>query len=131
MSRDAEGYAMAWFFLVATVVTEVLGAFATRASDGFTAPVPTVLAVGSVVAAYYLFSLALRHGMPVGVAYGLWTALGVAAVAALGVALLGEALTWPRAGGLLLVTVGTAFLQMGGREEGERAAAGPTPGPGE
>ncbi len=36
-----------------------------------------------------------------------------------------------RAGGLLLVAVGTAFLQMGGREEGERAAAGPTPGPGE
>ncbi|MCK9871124.1 SMR family transporter [Nocardiopsis dassonvillei] len=122
---------MAWFFLVATIATEVLGAFATRASDGFTAPVPTALAVVSVVAAYYLFSLALRRGMPVGVAYGLWTALGVAAVAALGVVLLGEALTWPRAGGLLLVAVGTAFLQMGGREEGERAAAEPTPGPGE
>ncbi|WDZ90325.1 hypothetical protein [Nocardiopsis sp. HUAS JQ3] len=42
-----------------------------------------------------------------------------------------EARCLMRAGGLLLVAVGTAFLQMGGREEGERAAAGPTPGPGE
>lgn len=122
---------MAWLFLVATIATEVLGAFATRASNGFTAPVPTALAVVSVVAAYYLFSLALRHGMPVGVAYGLWTALGVGTVAALGVAFLGEELTWPRLGGLLLVAAGTAFLQMGGPGDGERVAGDPAPGPGE
>lgn len=117
---------MAWVFLAATIAAEVFGTFATRASQGFTVLLPTVGAVVGVVAAYYLLSLALRRGMSVGVAYGLWTALGVASVAVIGVVFLGEAFTALRAGGLLLVMVGVAVLQMGTPAPEPAGAAGAT-----
>ena len=115
---------MAWLFLVGTVAAEILGALAARFSNGFTAPVPTFFVVVGVVGAYYLLSLTLRSGMPMGVAYGLWTALGVAGMAVVGVAFLGEGFTGAQVAGLVCVVVGVAALQMGD----VRAGGGADPG---
>jgi small multidrug resistance pump len=114
---------MAWLFLVATVAAEIVGALSARFSDGFTRPVPTLLVVVGVVAAYYLLSLTLRWGMPMGMAYGLWTALGVAGMAVIGVAFLGEGFTGAQVAGLACVVVGVVVLQMSDAP----AEAGPAP----
>ncbi|NLU65884.1 multidrug efflux SMR transporter [Streptomyces sp. HNM0574] len=113
---------MAWWFLCAAVASEVVGATATRASDGFTEPVPTAVAITGVVGAYYFLSLALKRGMGLGKAYGVWAALGVATVALIGAALLGEPLSPLQIAGLLLVVAGVLALEWGGEREGGSGA---------
>lgn len=74
-----------------------------------------------VLAAYYTLSLALKRGMGVGVAYGLWTALGVALVALIGVLFLGDRLTPLQTAGLALVMAGALALELGRAKEPEEA----------
>ena len=104
---------MAWLYLVAALLSEMVGATATGVSEGFTRPVAVLVAVPTVVAAYFLLALALKRGMSVGVAYGVWTASGVAIVAVLGVVLLGDRLTPVQIVGLALVMVGALALELG------------------
>lgn len=104
---------MAWLFLIAALLSETVGATATGLSEGFTRPFAVLVAVPTVLAAYYLLALALKRGMGVGVAYGVWTASGVAIVALIGVVLLGDSLTPIQIGGLALVMVGALALELG------------------
>lgn len=106
---------MAYLFLAAAIVSEIIGALATRFSHGFTRPWPTLLAIVGVVGAYYLLSLALTRGMAIGVAYAIWAALGVASVAAIGALFLGDRLTGVQAFGVVLIIAGVMSVELGGR----------------
>jgi small multidrug resistance pump len=52
--------------------------------------------------------------MPIGVAYGVWSAIGVAAVAVIGALFLGEGLSLVQVGGIGLVILGVLALELGG-----------------
>jgi small multidrug resistance pump len=52
--------------------------------------------------------------MPIGVAYGVWSAVGVALIALIGLLFLKEPLTWVQVGGIALVILGVVALQVGG-----------------
>lgn len=106
---------MAYVFLLGAITAEVIGAIATRFSYGFTKVFPTVLALVGVIAAYYLLSLALTRGMGIGVAYGIWSALGVTFVALIGAVFLGDKLTWIQIAGVVLVIGGVLSLELGGQ----------------
>lgn len=103
---------MAYVFLTGAIIAELIGAISTRYSDGFTRPVPTTITAAGVLAAYFLLSRALREGMGIGVAYGIWAATGVTLVAIIGIAL-GDRLTWIQAGGVALVIGGVLALELG------------------
>lgn len=102
-----------WFWLVGAVVAEVLGTIALRFSEGFSRLVPSLLVVLGYGVAFYALSQALALGMPVGVAYGTWAALGVTLIAVIGAVFLGESLTWVQVGGLGLVVAGVLALELG------------------
>lgn len=106
---------MTWFLLFAAIASELTGAIATRFSDGFSKPLPTILAIIGVVGAYYLLSLVLARGMSIGVAYAIWAACGVALVAIIGAVFLGDRLTWIQATGIALVIAGVVSLELGGQ----------------
>ncbi|GAA4863286.1 DMT family transporter [Saccharopolyspora cebuensis] len=106
---------MVYVLLLGAILAEVVGAIATRFSAGFTRLVPTALAVLGVLGAYYLLSLVLERGMGIGVAYGIWAALGVTAVALVGAVFLGDSLTWVQVAGIVLVVGGVLALEMGGQ----------------
>lgn len=108
---------MAYVFLISAIVAEVVAAIATRYSDGFTRLVPTVVTVVGVLGAYFLLSLALKQGMGIGVAYGIWAAAGVTLVAAIGALFLGDHLTWLQVAGIALVIAGVVALEHGGTHE--------------
>ncbi|TDW30955.1 DMT family transporter [Cryobacterium psychrophilum] len=108
---------MVYLFLAAAIGAEVVGAIATRYSDGFTRLVPTVIAVVGVLGAYFLLSLTLKQGMGIGVAYGIWAAAGVTLVAVIGALFLGDHLTWLQVVGVALVIVGVLALEHGGTHE--------------
>ncbi|MDI9915025.1 SMR family transporter [Rhodococcus sp. IEGM 1379] len=105
---------MIWLLLVGAIVTEVTATLSLRmvslpgAKKAWFIPV----AIGYLTAFIFL-SLALRGGMALGVAYGIWTACGVALTAVASRILFSEPLTKIMCGGLALITVGVLFIELG------------------
>ncbi|MGW4463600.1 DMT family transporter [Micromonospora sp. NBC_01796] len=106
---------MIWILLGAAILSEVSATIALRISEGFSKLVPSVIVVIGYIIAFVLLAEVLKRGMPVGVAYGVWSAIGVALVAVIGAAFLGDSLTWIQVGGLVLVIAGVAALELGAR----------------
>lgn len=104
---------MAWLFLVGAIVTEVTATTALKLSEGFTRLVPSIVVIVGYIAAFGMLSQALKRGMGIGVAYGIWAAVGVALVAIIGAVFLGEGMTWLQAAGIALVIAGVLALEMG------------------
>ena len=104
---------MVWVLLAGAILSEVAGTIALRLSNGFSRWVPSVVVVVGYLLSFVLLAQVLKRGMPVGVAYGIWAAVGVSLVALIGAAFLGESLTWIQVGGLVLVIVGVAAVESG------------------
>lgn len=103
-----------WLALAGAIGMEVLATLALRASDGFRRrrwipPVVTGYAIS-----FTLLWLSLSLGMPVGVAYGVWTACGVALVAVAARVLFADPLTWKMAAGIALIVAGVLTIEMAG-----------------
>lgn len=99
----------AWFLLIAAILLEVIGTTCLKLSQGMTRPWPVVGVVVSYLSAFGLLSLCLKT-LEVGVAYALWSGLGTAVIAVLGVLVFGESVTWTKGLGLVLIIAGAILL---------------------
>ena len=70
-----------WLALAGAIVIEVFATVSLRASDGFRKKAWIAPVVIGYLLSFYLLWLSLGLGMPVGIAYGVWSACGVALVA--------------------------------------------------
>ncbi|QVQ53183.1 multidrug efflux SMR transporter [Spiractinospora alimapuensis] len=104
---------MPWILLGFAIVLEVIATTFLKLSHGFTRLGPSIVVVVGYLGTFYLLSLALRD-LPLGVAYGVWAAFGVALVAIVGAVFLGEGMTWIQVMGIVLVVAGVVALEMGG-----------------
>ncbi|NLU67485.1 multidrug efflux SMR transporter [Streptomyces sp. HNM0574] len=104
---------MVYLTLAGAILAEVLGTTAMKYSDGFTRLWPSLATVAGYIVAFTLLAQALKS-MPVGTAYAIWAGLGTAAVAAIGMVFIGEAVTAAKIIGLLLVICGVVVLNLGG-----------------
>jgi small multidrug resistance pump len=104
---------LTWLLLSGAILCEVTGTMALRSSDGLTRPVPSVITAVGYLASFGMLSQVLRLGMPVGIAYGVWAAVGVMLVAILGRILYGEALTSVMIAGFALIAAGVALVELG------------------
>jgi len=102
-----------WFWLAGAIVSEVAATLSLRASAGFTRVVPTVILVIGYGFAFFALSQALKLGMNVGVAYAVWSAIGVALIAIIGALFLHESLSPVQIGGLVLIIAGVVALEVG------------------
>ena len=101
----------AWLALGGAVVSEVSATLALRQAlnqPGFY----VVVGIGYALA-FILLSLTLKAGMPLGVAYGLWGALGVALTAVLSMLVFGEPITVLVALGIALIMAGVLLVEVG------------------
>jgi small multidrug resistance pump len=102
-----------WWALAGAILIEVFATLALRASDGFRNRVWLAPVVLGYLASFYLLWLTLGLGMPVGIAYGVWTACGVALVAVIARFLFREPLTWVMVLGIALIVGGVLTIEMG------------------
>jgi quaternary ammonium compound-resistance protein SugE len=102
---------MAWFLLCVAGVFETAWAVGLKYSDGFSRLVPSVLTVGAMAASIVLLSIALKS-LPVGTAYAVWTGIGAAGTAVLGMYLFEEPATVLRLASIALVIAGIAGLKL-------------------
>ncbi|MBJ7288859.1 SMR family transporter [Williamsia sp.] len=100
-----------WLFLGAAIVSEVTGSLALKAALDH--PGWYALVVIGYLAAFVLLDRVLRRGLPLGVAYGIWGALGVALTAVMSSVLFGETVTVLMAVGMVLVIGGVLCIELG------------------
>ncbi|HEX6352749.1 multidrug efflux SMR transporter [Actinophytocola sp.] len=105
---------MPYLFLLGAIAFEVLGTSLLKVTEGFTRLWPTVACLGSYVAAFAALAWAIKHDLPVGVAYAMWSGLGTAAIVAIGVVFLNEPISFQKIAGVVLVIGGVAVLNLGG-----------------
>ena len=80
---------MAWILLGFAGILEIAFAFAMKSSAGFTRLVPALWTIGTGLSSVFLLSFALRT-LPVGTGYAVWTGVGAAGTAILGIVVLGD-----------------------------------------
>lgn len=93
------------------ILSEVIGTLALKLSNGFTKPMPSVVVVIGYSASFYLLSLALKV-MPIGVAYAIWSGVGLILTVIAGMILWRETLDWARVIGIILILVGIVFINV-------------------
>ncbi|MDO9435228.1 multidrug efflux SMR transporter [Hydrogenophaga sp.] len=102
---------MAWTLLGIAGLLEIAFALAMRSSLGFTRLWPSLLTVATGVSSVVLLSLALRT-LPVGTGYAVWTGIGAAGTALLGMALLGDPVAPLRLACIALILAGVIGLKL-------------------
>jgi small multidrug resistance pump len=102
---------MAWTYLTLAIVFEVAGTTSLKMSEGFTRLVPTLLILPAYVISFGLLGFAIRD-IPIGVAYAIWSAIGTAAIAVIGIVLFREPITAVKAGFIMVIIIGVVGLQL-------------------
>ncbi len=100
-----------YLYLLLAIVAETIGTTALQASQQFSRLGPSVIVVISYGIAFYLLALALRF-MPVGVAYAIWSGLGIVLIALIGWVLFGQKLDLAAVTGLALIIAGIVIIQL-------------------
>ena len=106
----------AWPALGGAIISEVSATLALR--QALNQPGFYVLVGIGYALAFVLLSLTLKAGMPLGVAYGLWGALGVALTAVLSMLVFGEPITVLVALGIALIMAGVLLVEVGAQRAG-------------
>ncbi|MDT8910594.1 multidrug efflux SMR transporter [Amycolatopsis sp. PS_44_ISF1] len=103
----------AYLYLALAIAAEVTATVSLRLSEGFSRLGPSVLVVIGYGVAFYGLSQVLKLGLPIGVAYAIWAAAGVALVAIIGVLVFKEPFNLAIAAGLVLVIGGVVLIEAG------------------
>jgi small multidrug resistance pump len=101
-----------YVYLMAAIVCEVGGTLCLRAAATGRMRWYAAVAVG-YAAAFVLLLLSLRKGMPLGIAYGVWVATGVALTAVAARVLFDEPLTRRMLSGIAIIVVGVLLIELG------------------
>ncbi|MEO8768404.1 MAG: SMR family transporter [Nitrosospira sp.] len=100
-----------WLFLSVAIVSEVVATSALKASNGFSQLWPSLVVVAGYAIAFFFLSLTLRI-MPVGIAYAIWSGIGIVLVTLIGWLVFEQSLDSPAVIGLTLIITGVVVLQI-------------------
>jgi small multidrug resistance pump len=102
---------IAYLYLTIAIIAEVIATTALRAADGFTVLIPSAISIAGYVVAFYFLSLTLR-GMPVGVAYAIWSGVGIVLVSLAGWVIYRQVLDLPALVGMGLIMAGVIVINV-------------------
>jgi small multidrug resistance pump len=102
---------MGYVYLAIAIIAEVIATGALKASEEFTRLVPSTLVVVGYAVAFYFLSLVLKT-IPVGVAYAVWSGLGIVLISIVGVVLFDQKLDLPAIIGMLLIITGVVVMNV-------------------
>ena len=100
-----------WIFLAVAIISEVIATSFLKSAEGFTRFWPSVVVVAGYLLAFYLLSLTLKT-IPVGVAYAIWSGIGIVLIALSGWLFLGQSLDTPAVIGLTLIVAGVIVINV-------------------
>ncbi|MDG5483457.1 DMT family transporter [Mycolicibacterium gadium] len=101
-----------WLALAGAILVEVVATLSLRASEGFRKKAWIAPIITGYLLSFYLLYVSLGLGMPVGIAYGVWSACGIALVAVIARFLFDEPLTPMMGLGIVLIVFGVLTIEM-------------------
>jgi multidrug transporter EmrE-like cation transporter len=101
----------AYLFLTIAILTEIFGTSMLKASAGFTKLYPSIATLVGFGVAFYCLSLALQQ-IPLGVAYAIWSGVGTAITAIIGILIWKETVSITSIAGILLIIAGVVILNL-------------------
>lgn len=102
---------IAYAYLAVAIIAEVIATTALRAADGFTQLWPSVISIVGYVVAFYFLSLTLRS-MPVGIAYAIWSGVGIVLISLAGWLIYKQLLDLPALIGMGLIMAGVIVINL-------------------
>ncbi|CAN7633840.1 SMR family transporter [Devosia sp. LjRoot16] len=102
---------IAYAYLAVAIVAEVIATTALRAADGFTQLWPSLISIVGYVVAFYFLSLTLRS-MPVGIAYAIWSGVGIVLISLAGWLIYKQLLDLPALIGMGLIMAGVIVINL-------------------
>lgn len=110
-----------WIYLLFAILLEVAGTTSMKLSEGLSKPLPSVMMFIFYVLCFSSLSMALKE-MEVGTAYAIWSGLGTAIVAVIGVLVFKDAFTVKKVIAVCLIIAGCVLLNLGDGGHGQQAA---------
>jgi small multidrug resistance pump len=98
-------------FLAVAIIAEVIATSALKASEGFSKTIPSILVVAGYGIAFWCLSQTLKT-IPVGVAYAIWSGVGIFLISMVGWIAFGQKLDLPAIIGMGLIIAGVVVLQV-------------------
>ncbi len=103
---------MGYAFLTGAIAAEVVATTAMKYSDGFSRLLPSLVTLLGYVISFALLAQTLKT-LSIGTAYAIWSGVGTATVAAIGLALFGEGLGLVKIAGIVLIVGGVVVVNLG------------------
>ncbi|HIY74807.1 MAG TPA: multidrug efflux SMR transporter [Candidatus Sphingobacterium stercorigallinarum] len=100
-----------YLFLAAAIICETIGTSFLKRTEQFTKPWPTLIFVLAMALSFYLLSFALR-GIPVGIAYAIWSAVGIVLISMVGFLVYNEKLDVPAMIGIGCIILGVVIINV-------------------
>ena len=93
------------------ILSEVIATTALKLSDGFTKIIPSVIVVIGYGASFYLLSISLKV-IPIGLAYAIWSGVGIVLTVIAGIIIWRESLDWARVIGIIFIILGILIINL-------------------
>ena len=100
-----------WVYLGLAIVSEVLATASLKSTEGFTRLVPSIVVLVGYSAAFYFLSLTLDT-IPIGVAYAVWSGVGVATITLVSFVLYDQKIDVAGLVGISLIVAGVVVLRL-------------------
>jgi quaternary ammonium compound-resistance protein SugE len=102
---------MAWLVLIVAGLLEIVWATGLKYTEGFTRPWPSVITATAMALSVWLLAVALKT-IPIGTGYAVWTGIGAAGTAVMGMWLFGESRELVRILSILTIVAGIVALKV-------------------
>ena len=102
---------MGYLYLAIAILAEVIATNALKASEGFTNIVPSIIVVIGYGAAFYFLSLVLKT-IPVGIAYAIWSGVGIVLITILAAIIFNQIPDIPAIIGMVLIVSGVVVINF-------------------
>jgi len=102
---------MKWLFLSIAIISEVIATSALKSSEGFSKLFPSILVIVGYGIAFYFLSLTLKY-IPVGIAYAIWSGVGITFISIIGYFIFKQQLDLPAIVGIVLIIFGVVVINI-------------------
>ena len=100
-----------WIYLGFAIISEVIATASLKSTEGFTKIWPSMLVLVGYSAAFYFLSLTLED-IPIGIAYAIWSGVGVATITIVSVVFMDQKIDIAGVLGIVLIVVGVIVLRL-------------------
>lgn len=100
-----------FFFLGIAIIFEIIATSALKKSEQFTQLIPSIITIVGYFAAFYFLSFAIRT-IPVGIAYAIWSGVGIVLITTIGAIFFKQIPDLPAIIGLALILVGVVVINV-------------------